>query len=138
MGLFPMLDTSDEVELDRSEFIRFLAESPWYPTFFASDNNLRWNTLSDTSAVVHYDDGSFVVDLTFTFGEDDLIKSIRCNDRGRSVGDEIIPTTWVGNWSNYQNQSGFTIPMEGEVAWIIDDSSLTYWKGEVTKIKFGY
>ncbi|MCU0933983.1 MAG: hypothetical protein MUE86_05990, partial [Thiobacillaceae bacterium] len=57
-------------------------------------------------------------------------------DRGRAVGDQVIPTPWEGRMSNYQRRHGLLIPVDGEVAWLTPEGRLPYWRGTITELGY--
>lgn len=138
MGLFPLIKKENIPAIDRSELIRYLAEAVWYPTALLPGNNLKWQALDDSSAIAHLINKDIEIALQFNFNRDGFVESVISHDRARTVADEYIPTSWIGYWDDYRNEDGMLIPHKGEVAWIIDDSVKTYWKGEITTIKYHY
>jgi len=76
--------------------------------------------------------------LRFHFGADGLIDSIRADDRGRAIGDWLVPTPWEGRLSNYQRRNGLLFPLDGEVAWITAAGRLPYSRGSITELRFQY
>ena len=41
---------------------------------------------------------------------------------------------WEGTWSNHQRIDSMTLPLTGEVAWILPEGRKTYWRGTVTSL----
>jgi hypothetical protein len=116
-------------DIAAGELMRYLAETPWYPTALLPGQGVVWSGIDDQSAKATLTDGSVLVDLTFRFGADDLIASIRAEARGRTVGGRIVPTPWEGRWSGYARQGGMLVPMTGEVAWVLPQGDKPYWRG---------
>lgn len=117
LGLFSMVHLRGTGEVARGELMRFFAEAAWYPTALLPSQGVRWEAVDDASARATLVDGPTSLTMTFRFGADGLLTAVRAEARGRTVGDEIIPTPWEGRWSNYQRQGGMLVPMAGEVAW---------------------
>ena len=51
----------------------------------------------------------------------------------------VIVGTLVGRWRfnrtiwNYQERSGRLVPMQAEVAWVINGKEFIYWRGAMTR-----
>lgn len=132
LGLVTVAAARDRHDIARGELMRFLAEAVWYPTVLLPGETLRWEPVDPHSALATLTDRDLAVSLLFTFGEDRLIESVYAAARGRTVRGRIEPTPWHGRFRNYQRWNGMQIPMEGEVAWIIDSRERPYWRGRLT------
>lgn len=138
-GLFSLADQRDSGgELAQGELMRFLAEAPWYPTVLLPGPNLRWEPVDDRSARATLRDGPTTVALTFTFGEDDLVASVRAEARGRMVDGRSVPTVWEGRWWDYVQRDGMRVPLAGEVAWRLPEGLRPYWRGRVTRLDYTF
>lgn len=137
-GLITMAEMRGTPEAAEGEFMRFLAETAWYPTALLPSQGVRWEAVDNTSAKATLRDGENSVTLLFHFGENGLIESVRAEARGRAVGDDIIPTPWEGRWSNYEQRDGILIPLEGEVLWILPEGPKSYWRGHITSVRFEF
>jgi hypothetical protein len=135
LGL-PVLNLRGTPELARGELMRFLAEAAWYPTALLPSQGVQWTPIDDRCARATLADGSTQVSLTFSFGTDGLIESVRAEDRGRTVAGKVIPTPWEGRWGRYGERDGIRIPLEGEVAWILPDGRKPYWRGRITRLEY--
>lgn len=119
-----------------SELMRFLAESPWYPAVLLPGNGIHWDPIDDRSATATLQDADLTVALVFEFRDDGLLERVRADARGRSVGDEMIPTPWEGRFGEYEMQDETLIPLEGEVAWVLPEGTRPYWRGRITSIAY--
>lgn len=137
-GLITMAEMRGTPDAAEGEFIRFFAETAWYPTALLPSQGVQWEAVDDTSAKATLRDGENSVTMLFHFDENGLIESVRAEARGRAVGDEVIPTPWEGRWSNYEQRDGILIPLEGEVSWILPDGPKPYWRGRITGIRFEF
>lgn len=135
-GLFTLVKLRDRGELARGELMRFLAEAVWYPTALLPSQGIRWVPIDANIARAELDDGGLRVSMTCHFGMNGLIDSVRVEDRGRAVGDQVIPTPWEVRMSNYQRRDGLLIPVVGEVAWLTPDGRLPYWRGRITELRY--
>ena len=137
-GLVPLVDERDEEEMARGELMRFLAEAAWYPTALLPSQGVQWEGIDDSSAKATLRDGEVLLTLVFRFDEQGLIESVRAEQRGRTVGREVIPTPWEGRWSNYEVHDGMLVPRTGEVAWLLPEGPKTFWRGVVRMIKYDF
>ncbi|MBK7577928.1 MAG: hypothetical protein IPI24_10915 [Ignavibacteria bacterium] len=130
IGLITMMEQSGSA-FDYGEYLRWCAESAWYPTVLLPSQGASWQPLTDTSARVTFKNGSLTATLTVTFSPDGLMSTIRAEDRGREVNGTVVPTPWEGRWSNYIRMNGMLVPGTGEVAWILKEGRKVYWKGRI-------
>jgi hypothetical protein len=137
-GLITMAEMRGTPEAAEGEFMRFFAESAWYPTALLPSQSVHWEAVDDTSAQATLRDGENSVSMLFRFDRNGLIESVRAKTRGRAVGDEIIPTPWEGRWSNYERVDGILVPLEGEVYWVLPEGPKPYWRGRITNISFEF
>jgi hypothetical protein len=137
-GLITMAEMRGTPDAAEGEFIRFFAETAWYPTALLPSHGVQWEAVDNTSAKATLRDGKNSVTLLFHFDENGLIDSVRAEARGRAVGDEVIPTPWEGRWSNYEQRDGILIPVDGEVSWILPEGPKPYWRGHITGVRFEF
>lgn len=138
LGLVTLAASRDREELARGELMRFLAETPWYPTALLPGRGVRWQALGPRTARALLADGDLAVSLDFTFGADRLIESVQAAARGRSVRGGFEPTPWRGRFWHYERRQGVLVPIEGEVAWVIDGHDRPYWRGRLTGIGYDF
>lgn len=136
LGLYPLMEMRGTGDIATGELMRYLAETPWYPTALLPGQGVAWTAIDDASARATLTDGAVSVSLTFRFGADDLITSGRAEARGRSVAGAIVPTPWEGRWSRYARRDGMLVPMAGEVAWELPEGDKPYWRGQVTSLRY--
>lgn len=138
-GLFSLADARDTGgELAQGELLRFLAEAPWYPTALLPGPNLRWEPVDERSAQVTLRDGATAVTMTFHFGDDAMVDSMRAEARGRLVDGRSVPTVWEGRWTDYGVRDGMRVPLAGEVAWRLPEGLKPYWRGRVTRLDYTF
>lgn len=136
LGLFTLVNLRDRGEVARGELMRYMAEAAWYPTALLPSQGMQWEPIDANSARATLVDGDVRLTMTFHFGADGLIETIRAEDRGRTVGDRIIPTPWEGRMFDYQRRDGLLVPIQGEVAWLTPQGRLPYWRGRITDIRY--
>ncbi len=132
----PLVNLQGTPELARGELMRFLAEAAWYPTALLPSQGVQWTPVDDRHARATLADGNTRVTITFGFGADGLIESVRAEDRGRTVARQVVPTPWEGHWTQWAERDGMQVPLEGEVAWILPDGRKPYWRGRVTRLEY--
>lgn len=137
-GLVSVVNMRGTPEVAEGELMRFFAESSWYPTALLPSQGIQWQAVDDTSATATLRDGDLELTMLFRFDENDLIEAVRAEARGRTVGDEIIPTPWEGRFSHYERRDGMLIPLEGEVAWVLPEGPKPYWRGRITHIQYEF
>jgi hypothetical protein len=138
LGLFSLASIQGKGAIAEGELMRFLAEAAWYPTALLPSQGIRWVAVSDRFAQGTLTDGDVSVTLLFTFNEQNLIETVQADARGRTVGDQVIPTPWYGRFWNYKERNGMQIPFEGEVAWVLPEGAKPYWRGSLTEISYQY
>jgi hypothetical protein len=135
LGLFSVANMQGGGELARGELMRFFAEAAWYPTALLPSQGVQWAAVDDHSAHATMSDGALSLKLLFRFDDAGHMASVRAEARGRLVGREASMAPWEGTWSNHQRIDGMTVPLTGEVAWILPEGRKTYWRGTVTSLR---
>lgn len=138
LGLFTVADVSGGGEIARGEFMRYFAETAWYPTALLPSQGVRWEALDDGSANATIVDGPLTLTLLFRFNNAGLIDSFRAEARGAMVGKEMVMVPWEGSWSNYQTRDGMTVPFTGEVAWVRPEGRKPYFRGTVASLSYEF
>lgn len=134
LGLFSVARLQGGGELARGELMRFFAEAAWYPTALLPSQGVRWAAVDEHSANATLTDGALSLTLLFRFDASGLMTSMRAEARGRIVGKEVSSAPWEGTWSNHQRVDSMTVPLTGEVAWLLPEGRKTYWRGTVTSL----
>ncbi|MDO9568805.1 MAG: hypothetical protein Q7J58_05410 [Hydrogenophaga sp.] len=137
-GLFSVARLQGGGELARGELMRFFAEAAWYPTALLPSQGVRWAAVDERSASATLTDGPLSITLLFRFDESGHMASVFAQARGRVVGQETSLAPWEGTWSNHQRVEGMTVPLTGEVAWLLPEGRKTYWRGTVTSLNFDW
>ncbi len=139
-GLFTVADSQGTGEIARGEFMRYFAESPWYPTALLPSQGVRWAAVDDTCANASIVDGPITLTLLFRFNDRGLIASVRAESRGAGVGKDgvMVMLPWDCALSDYQPQDGMQIPMIGEAAWVRPEGRKVYFVGHVKKLGYEF
>ena len=138
LGVFKLTELRGDGAIARGEAMRWLAESAWYPTALLPGQGVTWTAIDDRSSLATLIDGDVTVSLTFRFGDDDLIASVRAEARDRTLGGQLVATPWEGYWSDYRREAGMMVPMAGEVAWILPEGPKAYWRGRITALDYRF
>ncbi|MFO7718165.1 MAG: DUF6920 family protein [Thermodesulfobacteriota bacterium] len=137
-GLLTVAHLQDKQELARDELMRFVAEAPLYPTALLPSQGVHWEGAGPRQAWATICDGPHTVGLLFAFTEQGVVASVRAPERGRTVGQERVPTPWVGYWREYRNQDGMLIPGAGEVGWQLQEGEALYWRGQNRAVHYSF
>ena len=138
LGLFTVADMRGTRDVAEGELMRFFAEAAWYPTALLPSQSVRWKAKDDRSAYATLTEGDISITMLFTFDERGLIETVRAEERGRAVGEEVVQTPWRGRFWSYEERGGMLVPMSGEVAWLPPEGEEPYWRGHITKIHYEF
>ncbi|MCC3469967.1 MAG: hypothetical protein JGK37_29535, partial [Microcoleus sp. PH2017_06_SFM_O_A] len=135
LGLFTVANMHGAPENNQGELLRFLAETPWYPTALLPSQGVRWEAINDTSARATLTDGATTVSVVFQFNAEGAIATMRAEARYR---DKLTAMPWCGRFGEYSVRNGMLIPLEGEVGWEYPEGIRLYFKGRITEIEYEF
>jgi len=138
LGLVSVADFRGKGELADGELMRYLAEASWYPTALLPGQGTTWEAVDERSAIATLTDGYTDITMQFAFDDQGLIETVRAEARGRTVGDEIVPTPWQGRFWNYEQRDGMLVPIDAEVAWLLPEGEKAYWRGHITHLDYDH
>lgn len=138
LGLVSLATLSGTRTMAEGELMRFLAEATWYPTALLPSQGVHWQPVDDHSASATLTDGDVSVTLQFTFNEAGLIDTVHAESRGRTVAGDTVPTPWQGRFWRYEKRNGMSVPLEGEVAWLLPAGEKPYWRGRITSLAYDF
>lgn len=138
LGLVSMADQHGTGDLAQGELMRFFAEAAWYPTALLPSQGVFWNAVDNHSARATLKDGDLSLTLLFRFNKDGLIDTVRAEARGRMVDGTTVPVPWQCRFWNYAIRDGMSVPLEGEVAWLLPEGVKTYFRGRITKLSYEF
>jgi hypothetical protein len=139
LGLISLTQVRGEGAIAEGELMRLLAEAPWYPTALLPSEGVHWEPVDEHAAKATLRDDAVSVTLTFQFGSNGLVQSVRAEARGRMVGGQILMRPWEGRYSDPAVREGMTIPMRGEVAWLLPEAEggrKPYWRGTIRNLSY--
>ena len=138
LGLIPLATQRDTPAAAQGELMRYLAETPWYPTALLPSQGVRWEALDARSAWATLTDGDTTVRLRFGFGPDGLVESVHAPARPRRLRGVMGVAPWRCRLSGYVRRQGMRLPFSAEVAWQLPTAGEPYWRGRVTQIDFSF
>lgn len=125
-------------DLARGELLRWLAETCWFPTALLPGGRVRWEAVDERRARAIVEDHGVTAALEFRFGADGLVASVFAPDRPRLVAGTSVPTPWEGTWGGWSPRNGMTVPSFGEVAWVLPEGRLPYWRGRIASVSYTF
>jgi hypothetical protein len=137
-GLVTVLAQPNTPELAHGELMRFFAEGAWYPTALLPSQGVVWEAIDDIQARATLTDGPTTVKLVFQFDAQGPIRTVRSEGRYRDVDGMPVATPWQGRFWDYEWRDGMLIPLEGEVAWLLEDEPRPYWRGHIRRVEYDY
>jgi hypothetical protein len=132
LGAIPVMTMRGGGDIALGELMRFFAECAWYPTRLLPSQGVEWAPIDEQSARATLTDGALTLTLTFTFGPDDLIRTVRAESRPRLLDGRTVAAPWQGRFWDYARRDGMLVPIHGEVAWLLPEGEQAYWRGELT------
>jgi hypothetical protein len=138
LGLFDVANMSGSEAMAQGELLRFLAETPLYPTALLPRNGISWTAIDGQSAQVSLADKDLQVTMTFTFNQSGLIDTVWAAARSRVNGKIFEYMPWQGRFWNYVERNGMMVPLEAEVAWLPPDGAKPYYRSKLTSISFDF
>ena len=134
LSLFTVADTKGK-ESDESELLRWLAETPWFPTALLPSKYLHWESVNSSSAKAVVEYGKIKSTVVFSFNEQGQIIKLNA-DRYRTVNNTFSKDKWVGYYRDYTKVNDVMIPKEIEAAWNFSSGEFSYAKFKITDIKY--
>jgi hypothetical protein len=130
-GLVPVVDQRGTPEMAEASLQRYLAEAPWAPTALLPSQGVAWTPLDERSARATLTDGGVTAVVDFHFGDGGEIARTSAM-RYRDVQGTLTRTHWVGHLREYARRDGMMVPEAGEVAWVLPDARVPYWRARIT------
>ena len=99
---------------------------------------VTWDVLDHQKAVASICDRRTSASLLFHFNRDDEVSDILSPARYRAAKDGFVLTPWAVRCREYFDVDGVRIPRHCEVEWLLPEGPLTYWRGEVTRVRYQF
>lgn len=139
LGIVRLAAPPPSHELTAGALHRYLAEAVLLPSALAPGHGVTWTPLDENRARATLTEGGVMVALDFTFrSADGLVDSVYAADRMRASHGRFLPTPWRGLWRDYEIHGGMRVPTRGEVAWLLPDGPLTYWRGRIRSYLYDF
>jgi hypothetical protein len=130
-SVLTVADAASDPQLDEGELMRYLGETPWYPSALGAGGPVSWEPLDDRSARATLSVGETTASLVFHFGEDDLVQTVTGERPAQQDDGSYEPTPWSGHWWDYERREGVLVPTEGRAEWNGPTGTLAYWRGHL-------
>ena len=137
-GLLPLAQQTGGGAFGEGELMRFLAEAVWYPTFLLPGGAVHWSPIDSRWARAELHCGAIHAALDFRVDDRGDIDTVRAAARGRTVGDRLEPTPWLGRFWDHAERHGLRIPLAGEVGWVLPDGWRPYWRGRIRRVDYEF
>jgi uncharacterized protein DUF6920 len=132
----PIVDQHGRRELNESALQRYLAEAVWFPSALMPGPALTWDVVDACNAVASIRDRKTSTSLLFRVNDDDEVSDILSPARYRATKQGFALTPWAVRCREYFDVDGFRIPRYCEVEWLLPEGPVTYWRGEVTRVRY--
>jgi hypothetical protein len=130
LGAFPIARVVGGADVSQGEALRYLMELPWCPDGILINKSLDWTVVDAKTIKVATGLGAERGEVTFELDDRGLI--VRASAPSRIFSEKGGRTTrrpWCGRFWDYQRMEGRLMPMQGEVAWVLDAGDFIYWRG---------
>jgi hypothetical protein len=128
-GVLRVAKIAGTAKINQGETLRYLAELPFNPDAILFDHALEWSVDGPRTYRVATGTGPSRAEILFLFDDAGLIATASAASRAFGQTGKRYP--WHGRFWDYQDQSGRKIPMQAEVAWVMDGSDFIYWRGKL-------
>lgn len=128
-----VVDVGPDSEMNEGELVRYLAETPWFPTALLPAAGVEWEAIDDHSARATLEHDGNVASAVFHFDDENLITRVT-TERYRQEDDAVAP--WSGTFRAYEERHGMRIPTDAEVAWDRPEGEVPYWRGRIETIDY--
>lgn len=134
LSLFTVADTKGN-QSDESELMRWLAETPWFPTDLLPSKYLHWQSINSSSAMAVVEYGKIKASVIFSFNEQGQIVKLNA-DRYRAINNTYSKDKWVGYYRDYTKVKDMMIPKEIEAVWDLSSGEFSYARFKITDIEY--
>ena len=118
-------------EIDQGALLRWLSETPWFPTALLPSEKLKWEPVDNNSAKVILTDKNLTVEGIFYLNEMGQITQFKA----KRYMDTTIEN-WICYYSDYRTVEGMQIPFSVEAVWNLESGDFNYAKFEINTIEY--
>ncbi len=130
LSIIKLVDAKGE-EFNQGELVRWLSETPWFPTALLPSENLRWEPVDIDSAKVSLINHGKTVDGYFFFNEKGQITKFKAKRYGEGKLQD-----WICQYHDYREVEGMQIPFYAEASWNSESEDSKYAKFRIEKIEY--
>lgn len=130
-GALRVAKTDGTAAINEGEALRYLAELPLNPDAILFNHALDWSVDPTGAIKVAIGQGASRAEVAFHLDEAGLISTVQAASRTFDASGRRYP--WHGRFWDYQERSGRLVPMQAEVAWVIEGKDFIYWRGAMTQ-----
>ncbi len=130
LSIFKLIDTKG-VNYDQGELLRWLSETPWFPTALLPSERLKWLPVDSNSAQVVLADQNIKVEGIFFFNEQGQIIKFKAKRYNEGVLED-----WICSYGDYRENEGMYVPFHVEASWKLESEDLTYAKFDIDQINY--
>ena len=99
-------------EIEQGELLRWLGETPWFPTTLLPSGRIRGESLDNSSAKAFLTNKNLTVEGTFYFNE----RGQAIRFKAKRYKDNTLEN-WTGYYRDFRTINGMRIPFYVEVVW---------------------
>ncbi|MCK0159551.1 DUF6544 family protein [Allomuricauda sp. F6463D] len=133
-SLIPVVDESDNEQINTGTMLRFLGEICWFPSAALNDY-ITWEAIDATSAKATFTLDDKHVSGIFKFNNNGDMVSFEA-DRFYGGGKNATLEKWVINVTDYKVYHGVKIPYKCKVLWKLPDGDFNWLNLEITKTTY--
>jgi hypothetical protein len=133
-----IMSDAGTAELHAAALLRFLAESPWYPSALLPSTHLRWCAVDHTRATACLTDHGVTVEVEFRFDDAGDIVGMYAPARPRKTSTGYTLDAWEGHFIDYADRAGLRVPLHGEVGWYVDGAWACVWRGRIVEAHYQF
>ncbi len=130
LSTIKLVDAKGE-EFNQGELVRWLSETPCFPTALLPSENLRWEHVDADSAKVFLTDHTLTLEAIFSFSEEGQIVKFTA----KRYGDGKLQD-WICQYHEYNEVEGMHIPSYFEAGWNSESEDAKYAKFRIEKIEY--
>ncbi len=122
-------------EFDQGELLRYLAETIWFPTIWASEQ-IVWRSVDARSAEATMRVGGLSVPAIFEFNAQGFAERVRGERYRMDKSGKFTLGLFSGAVADYRRAADMLVPMKVTASWHLRSGDFTYFRGEVRNIQF--
>ncbi len=132
LGAYSLARMVGGAAVNQGEALRYLAELPWNSDAILANRSLDWRIVGANRIAVATGVGADRGEVTFDLDERGLVVRASAPSRIYSAKGGATARPWHGRFWDYQHIGGRFMPLQGEVAWVLDTGDFVYWRGCLT------